>query len=77
MARDFNIFMEKIILFQFIAFGDFKNQMETLLLECPTLGQEQTGFLLCSFPPSDISVFLYHKTDLAISEEIRTNKNET
>ena len=51
MARAFNIFMEKTIIFLFIAFGDFKSQMETFCssLECPTLGQEQTGFFLVPF----------------------------
>ena len=49
--------MGKTILFLFIAFGDFKKQMETFssFLECLTLGQEQTGFFSCSFLPSDIS----------------------
>ena len=32
-------------------------------------------FFSCSFPPSDISKsFKYHKTDLAINEEIVPNK---
>lgn len=76
MARDFNIFMEKIILFQFIAFGDFKNQMETLFFLGMSHSWTRTDrFFSCSFPPSDISKsFKYHKTDLVISEEIVPNK---
>ena len=46
------IFMEKILLFLFVAFGDFRNQVEPFSSswECPILGQEQTGFwFFCLF----------------------------
>ena len=45
------IFMEKTLLFLFVAFGDFRNQVESFSSswECPTLGQEQTGFVLFLF----------------------------
>ena len=77
MARAFNIFMGKTIVFLFIAFGDFKKQMEMFssFLECLTLGQEQTGFFLVPFfHLTSVKVFKYHITDLAINEETVPNK---
>ena len=66
--------MEKILLFLFVAFGDFRNQVEPFSSswECPTLGQEQPSllFFFCSFPPFDISKsFEYHKFGLAVNGE--------
>ena len=53
------ISMENTFLFLFVAFGDFRNQLELFSSswECPTLGQEQPGlfFFFCSSPPFDIS----------------------
>ena len=53
MAKHFLLtFMEKTLLF--VAFGDFRSQVETFSSpwECPTLGQEQTGYFWGFFPDS-------------------------
>ena len=71
--------MKKTLLFLFVVFGDFRNQVEPFSSssECSTLGKEQRFFFPCSLPPFDISEsFKYHKIDSAVNGET-TKQNET
>ena len=73
------ISMEKILLFIFVAFGDFRNQVEPFSSswECPTLGQEQPGFFFFfSVPFLHLTLVkvLNITTDLAVSGETIKDK---
>ena len=64
------MYMEKTLLFLFVAFGDFRNQVEPF----SSLDKNRL-FFSCSFPPFDISKsFKYHKTDLAVNGEVYHTK---
>ena len=67
--------VEETLLFLFVAFGDFRNQVEAFSSssECPTLGQGQV--FSCPFPPFDISKsFKITKLILAVNGQTVPNK---